>query len=172
MAASGACSQRVSSGIWVCGIGRPAAVLSASAICGAVSRSPVISMALPEVGVRVGEGQRGEGADVVDGDELHDQVVVPGHVERAVLEEPGRAGEVLHEPGRAQDRRGHAQARGCAARSATCRWGPSRAPRRSRSGSRRRRPRSTPGAARPAALAASATFLPWVISLALADWTL
>ena len=58
----------------------------------------------------VGEGQRGEGTDVVDGDELHDQVVVPGHVERAVLEEPVRAGEVFHEPGGAQDRGGDAQA--------------------------------------------------------------
>jgi hypothetical protein len=52
----------------------------------------------------VGEGQRGEGTDVVDGDELHDRVVVPGHGERAVLEEPVRAGEVFHEPGGAQDR--------------------------------------------------------------------
>jgi hypothetical protein len=49
-------------------------------------------------------------ADVVDGDELHDQVVVPGHVERAVPEEPVRAGEVFHEPGGAQDGGGDAQA--------------------------------------------------------------
>ncbi|WUV35850.1 DUF4158 domain-containing protein [Streptomyces sp. NBC_01483] len=33
------------------------------------------------VGVRIREGQRGEGTDIVDGDELHDHFVVPGHVE-------------------------------------------------------------------------------------------
>ena len=35
---------------------------------------------------------------------------MPGHVERAVLEEPGRTGEVFHEPGGAQDCGGDAQA--------------------------------------------------------------
>jgi hypothetical protein len=62
---------------------------------------------LAEEAAGVGEGQ---GGDVVDGDEPHDQSVVAGHVERAVLEEPARAGEVFHEPGGAQDRGGDAQA--------------------------------------------------------------
>src|SRR4029079_7288861 len=65
---------------------------------------------LAEVAAGIGEGQGGEGADVVDGDELHDQVVVPGHVARAVLEKPVRAGEVLHEAGGTQDRGGGAPA--------------------------------------------------------------
>jgi hypothetical protein len=123
-------------------------VCLAAAICGVVSLSPVISMARP----RYSSGFAKASAANAPMSSMAMSCMTRSSCQ-GTLSEPfwkNRAGLMKSSisPAGAGSSRGHPR-RGCAPRSATCRWAPSRAPRRTGSGFRRRRPTSTRGAACP-----------------------